>query len=424
MMRDHDPYEALRIPAYRLLLAGGVIASMGLEVQAVAIGWEIFERTGSPAYLGFTGLAQFLPVLFFALPAGQMADRWNRRYLFQLAQALAGLTSLALAYWSWNHGQVWIAFVLLFISGVARAVTMPSRAALLPQVVPLGTLPNAVAWNSSGWQVANVAGPSLGGLVLAVTGQPAVAYLLAAGAALTCVLLLMPIRVPTQPKGTTSRTLASLLDGLKFVFRTQLLLAALTLDLFAVLLGGATALLPVFAKEILEVGPQGLGALRAAPAIGAVVMALVIAHLPPLRRAGLALLLSVAGFGAATIVFGISTSFVLSLVMLALLGAFDNVSVVVRGTIMQTLTPDEMRGRVAAVNSVFISSSNELGGFESGIVAAWIGPVGSVVIGGVGTLLVVGLAALRWPILLRLGPLNELHKLRETETAIQAENPS
>jgi len=421
MMRDHDPYEALRVPAYRLLLAGGVIASMGLEVQAVAIGWEIFMRTGSYANLGFTGLAQFLPVLLFALPAGQAADRFNRRILFQIAQSLAAATSLGLALWSWEQGPVWIAFVLLFVSGVARAVTMPSRAALLPQVVPLEMLPNAVAWNSSGWQVANVAGPGLGGLVLALTDLPSVAYLLAAIASLTCVSLLTPIQVPAHAKGTTSRTLSSLLEGLRFVFRTDLLLAALTLDLFAVLLGGATALLPVYADEILKVGPQGLGVLRAAPALGAVVMALVLAHRPPMQRPGRALLFSIAGFGIATIVFGISTSFLLSVGMLALLGAFDNVSVVVRGTVMQTLTPDEMRGRVAAVNSVFISSSNELGGFESGIVAEWLGPVGSVVIGGIGTIIIVALAAIRWPILLRLGPLNELHKLRETETGIRAE---
>ncbi|MBX9678784.1 MAG: MFS transporter [Gemmataceae bacterium] len=424
MTRDHDPYESLRIPAYRRLLAGGVIASMGLEVQAVASGWEIFGRTRSYADLGYAGLVQFLPVLLFALPAGQAADRWNRRKLFQLALGLSFLASIGLVFWSWFQGDVWIAFSLLFISGVARALGMPSRAALLPQIVPLELLPNAVAWNSSGWQVANVVGPGIGGLVLAVTDMPLVAYLISAAAACTCILLLAPIQVPAHASNSTQRTLASLLQGLRFVFRTQLLLAALTLDLFAVLLGGATALLPVYAKEILVVGPQGLGALRAAPALGAVVMALVIAHRPPLQRTGQALLLSVAGFGIVTIVFGISESFLLSFGMLTLLGAFDNISVVVRGTVMQTLTPDEMRGRVAAVNSVFISSSNELGAFESGIVAAWLGPVRSVVFGGIGTLAVVVAAIVRWPILLRLGPLDQLHTLRETENASCSPLPS
>jgi MFS family permease len=417
MIRDHDPYEALRIPAYRRLLAGGVIASMGLEVQAVASGWEIFDRTGRYADLGYAGLVQFVPVLLFALPAGQAADRFNRRKLFQLAQGLSALASVGLVLWSWFQADVWIAFALLLVSGIARALGMPSRAALLPQVVPMELLPNAVAWNSSGWQVANVVGPGIGGLVLALTNMPLVAYLISAASACTCILLLAPIQVPAHASNSTQRSLASLLQGLRFVFRTQLLLAAITLDLFAVLLGGATALLPVYAKQILVVGPEGLGALRAAPALGAVVMALILAHRPPMRRPGQALLLSVAGFGVVTIVFGISTSFLLSFAMLTLLGAFDNISVVVRGTVMQTLTPDEMRGRVAAVNSVFISSSNELGAFESGIVAEWFGPVQSVVFGGIGTLLVVFAATFRWPILVRLGPLDQLHTLREAEPA-------
>lgn len=244
--------------------------------------------------------------------------------------------------------------------------------------------------------------------MIALLGRAAGAYWLAAGCCLGCALLLMPIRPRVSDRPRKVRSLTSLLLGIKFVFRSQLLLAAITLDLFAVLLGGATALLPVYASDILEVGAAGLGWLRAAPAMGAVLIALVLAHRPPLRRPGLALLLSVAGFGVATICFGFSRDPVLSFALLALTGALDNISVVVRGTLMQVLTPDEMRGRVSAVNSVFISSSNELGAFESGMTAKWFGPVGSVVGGGIGTIFVVLVAALRWPLLVRLGPLHEV----------------
>ncbi len=275
-------------------------------------------------------------------------------------------------------------------------------------MVPLEALGNAVTWNSSGWQVANVGGPALaGGLIWLTQKYPvyhaAPIYLLAASCSLTCVVLVGFIRPRVTVRPSAPRTLASLLEGVRFVWRTEPLLAAITLDLFAVLLGGATALLPIYAKDILGVGAFGYGCLRAAPALGAVVMALLLAHRPPLRRPGQALLAAVAGFGVATIVFGFSKSIPLSFVMLLLTGAFDNISVVVRGTLMQTLTPDEMRGRVAAVNVVFISSSNELGAFESGMTAAWFGPVASVVGGGIGTILVVLLVMWRWPRLRLLG---------------------
>jgi MFS family permease len=410
--RDHDPYAALRHPAYRRLLTGGVLASVAGEVQAVAVGWELYQRTGSAAALGFAGLAQFLPVLLLALPAGQAADRHNRKVLFQLAQGAMALAALGLAALSWQQGPVLLIFLCLLLAGAGRAFSAPARTALLPQVVPLQQLGNAVAWNSSGWQIANTAGPALGGLTLAAAGGwAAPAYVLSALCALACIVLVGPIRPAASTRPPADRSLASLLAGLRFVWRTPLLLAAITLDLFAVLLGGATALLPIYARDILHVGPVWLGWLRAAPAVGALGMALALAHRPPLRRAGPALLAAVAGFGLATIVFGLSTDPVLSLVLLALTGALDNVSVVVRGTLMQTLTPDEMRGRVSAVNSVFISSSNELGAFESGVTAELMTPVGSVVFGGVGTLVVVLLVILRWPQLLRLGSIHPPGKL-------------
>lgn len=409
-MTAHDPYAALRHRNYLLLLSAGVLASIGAEVQATAVGWELYQRTGSAAYLGLTGLAQFLPVLLLALPAGQAADRYSRRLLFQGAQALAIVAALGLAALSVWKGPVEWTFACLVLSGVARAFTAPARSSLLPQVVPLADLGNAVTWNSTGWQVANVCGPALGGALVAwADGEAAPAYLVTAACAFGCVLLLLPVRTrPTTAAPVTARSLGSLLAGAKFVWRTELLLAALTLDLFAVLFGGATALLPIYARDILLVGPRGLGWLRSAPALGAVVMAFWLAHRPPLRRPGVALLLAVAGFGAATIVFGLSLNFWLSFGMLALAGALDNISVVVRGTLMQTLTPDDMRGRVGAVNAVFISSSNELGAFESGIAAEFLGPIGAVVAGGLGTMLVVAVVDDWWPRLARLGPLHEV----------------
>ncbi len=404
----HDPYGALRHRDYRCFLGGCILASIGAEIQALAVGWELYQRTGSAAALGLTGLAQFLPVLLLSLPAGQAADRFSRKRLLQAAMAVMALASLGLAALSLLEGPVWLVYLCLLVSGCGRAFGMPARASLLPLIVPLEDLPNAITWNSSGWQIANVSGPALGGMLIAAGGQVVSAYVLAALCALTCVVLLAPIRPRVPVRVPEARSLASLLAGLRFIRHTPLLLAAITLDLFAVLLGGATALLPIFAQDILEVGPTGLGWLRAAPALGALLMAVVLAHRPPLRRAGWALLWAVAGFGAATIVFGLSDNLALSYAMLALTGALDNISVVIRGTMLQLLTPDAMRGRVAAVNAVFISSSNELGAFESGMTAALFGTVLSVVGGGIGTIVVVVAVMARWPDLLRLGSLSAL----------------
>jgi hypothetical protein len=376
------------------------------QIQSVAVGWELYERTNSAALLGFVGLAQFLPVLLLSLPAGHAADRYNRKGLLQLAQAVMALSSMALAVISWFQGPVALVYFCLVLTGASRAFNAPARWSLLPQVVPASVLGNAVTWNSSAWQVAAATGPALGGLVLAAAEDAVAAYVVAASCSLACVVLIGLIRPrPTEPRPVEDRSLASLLAGIRFVWRTELLLAAITLDLFAVLLGGATALLPIFARDILNVGAAGLGWLRAAPAIGALLTAVVMAYRPPLRRAGVALLVAVAGFGLATVGFGLSQDPVLSFILLALTGALDNVSVVVRGTLVQVLTPDAMRGRVGAVNLVFISSSNELGAFESGITAEWFGPVLSVVGGGIGTLVVVLATMARWPSLLRLGSL-------------------
>ena len=299
-------------------------------------------------------------------------------------------------------------YVALFVAGVANAANMPARWSILRQLVPDHLVGNAITWNSSGWQVASVVGPALGGYLIAWTGRPAVVYGLDVVFAILVIGLIASIRPATVALLEEPTTSRSLLTGLRFVTSNRLILATITLDLFAVFLGGAVALLPIFTEDILRTGPEGLGYLRAAPSIGAALMALTLAHRPPLRRAGPALLWAVGGFGLATIGFGLSKNAYLSFAMLFLTGAFDNISVVVRSSLMQFLTPESMRGRVAAVNSVFIGSSNELGGFESGMTARYFGPVPSVVLGGIGTILSVLLVTAKWPEVARLGRLDDL----------------
>lgn len=404
MTETHDPYSALRHRDYRLFLGGNTLAALGGESLGIAVGWEIYERTGSKALLGLTGLVQFLPVLLLALPAGQLVDRFNRKVILQLAQSTIALAALGLALLSWLQGPTDWVYPCLMLIGCGRAFTMPARSSLVSQVVPLDLLSNAVTWNSSGFQVAQVAGPALGGFMIYLTG-PVGAYLLTAGCCLTCVCLLLLVHPREITPLGAGRSLESLLAGVRFVWNNKLLLPAITLDLFAVLFAGATALLPVFAKDILDISPAGLGWLRAAPAIGAFVMALVLAHRPPMQRPGRALVHAVIGYGAAIVGFGLSRDPFLSFGLLAISGALDNVSVVIRATLMQMLTPDDMRGRVSAVNSVFISSSNQLGEAESGYTAEWFGPIVSVVGGGIATGVVVLAVIYVWPGLYHIGPL-------------------
>jgi MFS family permease len=385
-------------------------SAVAFGITTVAVAVDVYVRTGSVLYLGYTGLAQFVPILLLALPAGQMADRYPPKRVFQIALAVITTGYASLALLAWFQGPVWAIFASLTLVGTGRTFTIPARFALLRRLVPLETLTNAVSWNSTGWQVASVAGPVAGGLLLYAVG-PLGSYALSAWLAFQALLLLIPTQ-PTVPVTVAAplRDLSALLAGVRFVWSNPLMLSAVTLDLFAVLLGGATALLPVFVKEVLQVqdAELAIGSLRAAPALGAVGMALWIAHRPPLRRPGRALLLAVALFGVSIIGFGLSSHFWVSFVLLALGGAADNISVIIRGTLMQTLTPDHMRGRVAAVNSVFISSSNELGEFESGVTAELFGAVPAVVLGGIGTVGVVALCAWCYPPLWRLGPLHEL----------------
>jgi MFS family permease len=393
----HDPYAALRHRDFLLYLTGGLFSAIGGNMQAVAIGWEIYERTGSAMALGWVGLVQAAPIILLALPFGQLADRFDRRRLVIIGMLLSVASSAALAYLSFTNGPVGAFFGVLFVGAIGRALNWPAMSALMPTLVPREVFGNAVTWNSARFQVASVAGPALGGLLIAVTHSAGIAYATTAG--LTLLFLVMLVFIPSRPVNRSPEPLSiqSLLAGLGFVWRTKVVLAAITLDLFAVLLGGATALLPIYAKDILHVGPTGLGWLRAAPAIGAMLMAVTMAHRPPLRQAGRALVWAVIGFGLVTIGFGLSKWFWFSLVMLGASGALDNISVVVRHSLVQLRTPDEMRGRVSAVNTVFISCSNELGEFESGFVAAAFGAVVSAVSGGIGTILVVLAVTRIWP---------------------------
>ena len=409
----HDPYAPLRLVHYRRFLLGGILASGAAEMQVVALGWELYERTSSTTALGLVGLAMFVPMLLMTLPAGHMADRHSRQALLLASQGLSACASLGLAALSYWKGPVPLAYAALAVAGLASALGRPARGAILRQLVPDHLVGTAVTWNSSGWQFASVAGPALGGLVIAVTGGATWAFVLGFLASIAVIGLFGSIRPTPVERTTDPISLGSLLAGLRFVRQTEMILAAMTLDLFAVFLGGAVALLPVFAKDILQIGPVGLGWLRAAPSAGAVAMALTLAHLPLTRRAGPAMLWAVACFGAATVGFGLSRNPYLSFALLAITGASDMVSVVVRSTLVQVLTPDSMRGRVGAINSIFIGSSNELGGFESGMTARWFGPVASVVAGGIGTLCVVATVGLAWPSVRRLGPLQDLERQPE-----------
>lgn len=403
--RSHDPYAAFRIPEYRLYIVGWFIAMAGTRIQSVAIGWEMYQRTGEALSLGLVGLAQAVPTMLLALPAGYLADRFDRSRLVMISLLAMTLTSLGLAWLSYTEGSISWMYFLLFVDAAVVMIGRPARVALLPQIVPAHAFPNAVAWNTSLMQISGVAGPALGGLVI-VFSVP-LAYVIAAVSSLLFILMLSYFKFNSDTRPTGSASFKSLVAGIHFVWNTRIILAMISLDLFAVLLGGAVYLLPIYAEDILKVGATGFGWLRAAPAIGAFCMAIAMIYLPPMQRAGRNLLLTVAGFGVATIIFGLSTNFWLSFAMLFLTGAFDNVSMIIRGTLQQLLTPDHMRGRVAAVSSVFVGASNELGGFESGAVAQAFGPVVSVVSGGVGTLIVVGVTAWLSPRLRAFGALHD-----------------
>ena len=404
-----DGSSGLQIPYVRPYILARMAAAMGMQFVTVAVGWELYERTRDAWALGLVGAAQVLPAMVLALPAGNLADRFPRRYVAMLGHALYGLAALGLAVVSWLSAPVGLVYALLLLSGIGRAFSGPSVQTLLAQLLTPRQFGTVYAWQISTVKLAAVVGPAIGGLLIAVTGAATSSYLLAALGHFLFVATLTTMPAIAPARGSARPGVRDLFAGVIFIRRTPIFLAAITLDLFAVLLGGAVALLPIFARDILEVGPSGLGLLRSAPAIGAMLAALIVARLPPWQRPGRVLLLTVAGFGVATIGFGLSRDLTLSLACLFLSGAFDAISVVIRGTLEQVVTPDRLRGRVAAIDSLFVGLSNELGAFESGATAALFGPVVSVVGGGIGTLVVVALVALGFPTLARVGPIHTLH---------------
>jgi MFS family permease len=403
---ERDAYAALRLRDFRLRVIGRFVAILGELMVQVAIGWELYQRTGDALALGLIGLVQIIPVFLLALPAGYIIDRYNRKRVLLRSLLLMAVAVLMLGMVSTAQGSLVLVYLALALMGVAQAFWGPSDGALIPLLVPPPLYRNATTWSSSSWQLASITGPALGGAIIAATNSATPVYFLAAGGFLFYACLMLFVRPTPQIFSEQAETpMHALRTGIRFLRSNRLILSAITLDMFAVLLGGAVFLLPIFAEDILHVDAIGLGWLRAGPSIGAIIASLAIANMPPFQRAGQTLLWAVAGFGVATLVFGISTNFWLSFVMLVLLGGLDGVSVVIRGTLLLTQTPDEMRGRVSAVNSIFIGASNELGGFESGVAAWLLGPVGAVVFGGIGTLLVVAAVAWWSPELRRLARL-------------------
>jgi MFS family permease len=428
-----DHYAVFRLRDFRLYLTGRLFAVIGQQMLTVAVGWELYERTHSPLALGLVGLAEMIAMVCCTLPAGHLADNFNRKRIILTALLLSSSASLGLALISWWHAPVGWIYACLFTAAIARTFLWPASSAFLTSLVPRELFPRAVTWNSGAFQLSSVAGPAVGGALIAVlkkySDHPAAfIYLINFCTAMTCFLCVKLVRAHHVVKNPEAMSLNSLATGFRFIFAQKLILGMITLDMFAVFLGGATALLPVFAgnEHLLNVGAQGLGLLQAALPLGSVLCALYLAHRAPMQKAGRALLWCVAVFGLATIAFGLSHWFWFSFGMLFVCGWVDNVSVVVRHTSVQLLTPDDKRGRVSAVNSLFIGTSNELGGFESGFVAYWFGPllchvtgspatspaylqavatgtVISVVTGGIGTILVVVAVAWFWPEIRRYG---------------------
>ncbi len=379
--------DALRHDNFRLFLAARLLATIAVQMQGVAVGWQVYAITGNPLDLGLIGLAQFLPFFVLVLPAGQIADRLDRRLILATCYGVeVACASLLLGFTLAGLHAAWPVFAVLVLFGAARAFAMPTSQAITPNLVPHEVLGNAIALNSSTFHVATIAGPALGG-ALYVAGAATV-YSAVTALLVVSVGLMSRVRLPATIRSTQPATWHTVLEGLRFVRSRPVVLGAISLDLFAVLFGGATAMLPIFAKDVLATGPAGLGLLRSAPAVGAALTAALLAFRPITRSVGRWMFAGVALFGVATIAFALSTSFVLSLLALTTLGAGDMVSVYIRHMLIQLETPDEIRGRVSAVNAVFIGASNELGEFESGVTAAWFGLVRSVILGGAATIAV------------------------------------
>ncbi len=405
---------AWRSRDYRLYQAARCAVVIGAEAQALAVAWQVYQITHRALDLGYTGLALFLPALLFLLPGGHVADRFDRRTVVLVCYALQSVCTLLLLGYSWAGTPFGVLpiYGVLFLVGTGRAFSGPASSALIPHLVPKEHFVNAVTWGASIFQIATVAGPSVGGLLYTlhmVTPRLAgggIVYLFTFATLVWYVVLVGKLRVRVGRLEKKATSWHTLLAGVRYVLRTEVLLGSISLDLFAVLLGGSVALLPIFAENILHTGPRGLGLLRAAPGVGALAVSLFLTFRPIQRSAGVRMLVCVGLFGAATIVFGLSRTFTLSLLALLITGAADMVSVVIRSSILQLATPLEMRGRVSAVNALFLGASNELGEFESGLTAHWFGTVRAVVLGGIGSVAVTGIWAVGFPHLRSVGALS------------------
>jgi len=412
-----DAYGALRIPEFRLILLTRLCITLAVQIQYVTIGWQIYQLTGDKLALGLTGLAEAIPYIVVSLFSGYVADAYNRKYVYGFALAVLFAGSVALAYIGMNdthtivHYGLFPFYGVIGVIGFARGFMGPSHGALWGEIVPRELYANAATWNANTYNTGSVTGPALGGLLIGFAGEK-VSYIVVCGLVILAFILIMVVRSrPVQPHGHGETLRTKLTAGLRFVFGNQVLVGAMALDMFAVLFGGAVVMLPAIAKDVLHVGPEGMGLLRAATALGSIAMGLVVAFHPPVKNTGYKLLLCVAGFGACMVGFAYSELYWLSFALLATSGAFDNISMVIRGSIAQLMTPDQMRGRVSAVSGIFIGSSNEIGAFESGVAARFMGLQPSIMFGGIMTLIVV---ATTWLIAPKLRTF-QIHSSTETE---------
>ena len=412
-----DKYAAFRHRAFTFYFVSRFLSTFGLQIVSVAVGWQIYDLTRDPFDLGLVGLIQFLPALVLILFTGAAADRYGRRTIMLVCEIIIGFSAAALVYFAWQGLTSPLPiFAVLLVIGIARAFFAPASQSLAPNLVPARDLPNAIAWNSTSWQTATIVGPVAGGLLYGLGA--AAPYLTALLFFLASIIAITLVPQPAQRNRGQSQTWQTLVAGFSYVRNQKIVLGAISLDMFAVLLGGAIALMPVFARDVLELGPWGLGLLRASPGIGAIGMAIYLASRPIRRHAGRAMFIAVGIFGAATVIFGLSTSLPLSMAALVTMGASDMISVYVRQSLVQLWTPDELRGRVSAVNMVFIGASNELGEFRAGVMASLIGPVAAVVIGGAGTLAVAVAWSIGFPQLRQIESLDK--DAEESRQALKA----
>ncbi len=423
--------QAFRSRDFRLYQLARLVGIIGAEAQSVAVAWLVYQLTHSPLMLGLTGLALFLPGLFFVLPAGHTADRYDRRMIILACYILQCISS-ALLFWFSYFGtrHIFSIYAVLFLIGISRAFSGPASSAMVPQLVPKDHFVNAITWGSTTFQIANMSGPAIGGLLftLPLSGRLAhmrgapVVFLFTVCTMAMFVGLIASLHVRPGVADSRAFSLRTVFAGLRYVWSTKLLLGSLSLDLFAVLLGGAVNLMPIFASEILHCGPSGLGLLRAMPSVGALLVSITLAFHPVKKRAGALMLTCVGIFGASTILFGLARSLPVALLALFIIGASDTISVVTRSSLLQLATPPEMRGRVSAVNWIFVGASNEFGEFESGVTAYWWGAVRAVVIGGIGSLVVTGLWSVLFPELRRADKLT-VESLRAAATAQSSQEP-